>query len=392
MRPQTSRRPCSASVTSPSTAICRRGCGATISPSSRSPIATRRGACARRQRLLPSARDSTTIRWRRSPTKRLDAVDIATPPAAHAPLIVAAAQAGCHVLCEKPLVTTLAGLPRRRGRGAARRRRVVHRAQLEALSSSSRARDPRSRPARSASPTQIRLEDDPHRQSGQRRQRMARRCSAGRRRHPRRPRLARALSAARLAGGSAAAHPRHDRTPPLHRRRREDTATCEIEFAVAARRDLPHLGRHDAARIDGRSSALLVRVTLADDRGELVNAASRRALAFAASLSEGSHHPDWFGAVIDDFVSRDPRPVAARPQSRRGAALRAVDGAGVRVGQTGRPVARCPVPRECRHRVAAGRGDGGARANGHVGAVAARDRDAMSDQRPTCTAGDPAAA
>jgi hypothetical protein len=32
-------------------------------------------------------------------------------------------------------------------------------------------------------------------------------------------------------------------------------------------------------------------------------------LRFESSLSEGSHHPEWFGAVIDDFVAEieDPR-------------------------------------------------------------------------------------
>jgi predicted dehydrogenase len=39
--------------------------------------------------------------------ERLDFVDVATPPAFHAPAIIAAAQAGVHVLCEKPVTTSL---------------------------------------------------------------------------------------------------------------------------------------------------------------------------------------------------------------------------------------------------------------------------------------------
>jgi L-seryl-tRNA(Ser) seleniumtransferase len=37
----------------------------------------------------------------------LDFVDIATPPAFHAPAIISAAQAGVHVLCEKPVTTSV---------------------------------------------------------------------------------------------------------------------------------------------------------------------------------------------------------------------------------------------------------------------------------------------
>jgi predicted dehydrogenase len=37
----------------------------------------------------------------------IDVVDIATPPALHASMVVKSAAAGCHVLCEKPLTTSL---------------------------------------------------------------------------------------------------------------------------------------------------------------------------------------------------------------------------------------------------------------------------------------------
>ncbi len=39
---------------------------------------------------------------------------------------------------------------------------------------------------------------------------------------------------------------------------------------------------------------------------------TRREFAFPQSLSAGSHHPDWFGAVIDEFVAEITDP------SRRG--------------------------------------------------------------------------
>ena len=58
-------------------------------------------------RLLPAARlyeDLEALLARET----LDVVDIATPPVLHAPLIAKAAAAGCHVLCEKPLATSVA--------------------------------------------------------------------------------------------------------------------------------------------------------------------------------------------------------------------------------------------------------------------------------------------
>jgi predicted dehydrogenase len=43
---------------------------------------------------------------------RVQAVIVATPDAAHDPQVIAAAQAGVHVLCEKPMTTTYAGCQR----------------------------------------------------------------------------------------------------------------------------------------------------------------------------------------------------------------------------------------------------------------------------------------
>jgi predicted dehydrogenase len=257
------------------------------------------------QRLLPSARlyDDPLAALA---DQALDAVDIATPPAAHASLIVRAAQAGCHVLCEKPLVTTLADC--RAAVDAARRAGVAlftvhnwkHSEQFRELATLLAA-------GAVGQPTQIRLEAT----------RTGKAVSVG----------SEWRGDAALAGGGifvdhgwhalylllglAAETPLRIRAT-IERRRYtdadvEDTAACEIEFA--SRRGeifLTWAGTSRANRwqVVGTAGS----VTLVDDRGELVNAASRRALAFAASLSEGSHHPDWFGAVIDDFVSeiRDP--------------------------------------------------------------------------------------
>jgi predicted dehydrogenase len=94
----------------------------------------------------------------------------------------------------------------------------------------------------------------------------------------------------------------------------EDTATCRIDFpSLRGEIFLTWAGdrRHTRWQAQGTEGA----VTLADDRGELVRGSDRREWAFPSSLSEGSHHPDWFGAVIDDFVAEIADP------SRRGGNL-----------------------------------------------------------------------
>jgi predicted dehydrogenase len=58
----------------------------------------------------------------------LDAVDICTPNQVHAPAALAALDSGCHVLCEKPLTVTAAGV-RRMGERAVRKRRILMTAQ-----------------------------------------------------------------------------------------------------------------------------------------------------------------------------------------------------------------------------------------------------------------------
>lgn len=257
------------------------------------------------QRLLPNARvyDDPLAAMAE---EQLDAVAIATPPAAHAPLIVRAAQAGCHILCEKPLVTTLSDCHAAAdaARGADVVLFTVHNwkhseqfRQLTALLSGGAV----------GSPTQIRLQAV----------RNGRAVSVGSEWRG---------DAALAGGGIFVDHGWHalylllalaDETPlriraAIERRRYtdadvEDTATCEIEFA--SRRGEIFL-TWAGARRENRWQVLGTTgsVTLTGDRGELVSKESRRELAFGRSLSEGSHHPDWFGAVIDDFVGeiRDP--------------------------------------------------------------------------------------
>jgi predicted dehydrogenase len=273
------------------------------------PDPTRRAAA---QRLLPEARvyADPIAALSEGP---LDVVDIATPPALHTPLAIRAAQAGCHILCEKPLATTLADY---RAAVAATRAAGVtlftvhnwkHSDQYEQLAALLAA-------GAIGRPTHLRLETV----------RAGRAVSVG----------SEWRGDATLAGGGilvdhgwhalylllglANERPLHIRAT-LERRRYtsaevEDTATCEIQFP-SLRGEIFLSWAGDTRRTCWRAQGTEGTLTLADDHGELLRGGERRQFAFPQSLSAGSHHPDWFGAVIEDFVAEIADP------SRRGCNL-----------------------------------------------------------------------
>jgi predicted dehydrogenase len=266
------------------------------------PDATRRDAA---RRLLPHARvyERADAALAGQP---VDVVDIAAPPALHAALAIAAARKGCHVLCEKPLVTTLAdcGAVADTVRAEGVTLYTVHNwkhseqfAQLQALLAADAV----------GRPTHLRLETI----------RAGRAVSVG----------SEWRGDAALAGGGilfdhgwhtlylllglAHERPQHIRATVERRRYTgatvEDTVTCELEFpSLRGEIFLTWAGdaRHTRWLVRGSAGTL----TLEDDRGELLGERERRRLAFGRSLSAGSHHPDWFGAVIDEFVAEIEDP------------------------------------------------------------------------------------
>ena len=68
-----------------------------------------RGAVFAQQYGIPEVYDHLDTLLR---SPQVDAVIIATPDAMHEPQVIAAVQAGKHVLCEKPMTTTYAGCQR----------------------------------------------------------------------------------------------------------------------------------------------------------------------------------------------------------------------------------------------------------------------------------------
>jgi predicted dehydrogenase len=237
----------------------------------------------------------------------IDVVDIAAPPALHVPLALRAAAAGCHIVCEKPLAVSLA----------------EYRTLVAAV--------------QSAGVVLFTVHNWKHSlQFSQLRELLAE-GAVGRPTHLsiETVRAGRAVSvgsewrgeAAMAGGGILVDHGWHalylllglageapQRIAATVERRRyldgnvEDTARCRIEFAsMTGEMFLTWAG--DTRRTRWQAHGTAGTVTLADDRGELVGTGARREWAFPLSLSAGSHHPDWFGGVIDDFVAEieDPR-------------------------------------------------------------------------------------
>jgi predicted dehydrogenase len=68
-----------------------------------------RGAAFAQRHAIPEVYDDLATLLR---SPQVDAVIVATPDATHEPQVIAAAQAGKHVLCEKPMTTTVAGCQR----------------------------------------------------------------------------------------------------------------------------------------------------------------------------------------------------------------------------------------------------------------------------------------
>jgi len=232
--------------------------------------------------------------------ERVDFVDIAAPPASHVPLITAAAEAGAHVLCEKPLATAVTAY--RAARAAVRRHRVVlhtvHNWKYsEAFGAVRRCLDT------GAIGALRRIVFETERDG----------CSAMVGENWR-------MRAATAGGGIMVDHGWHalylvlalaDAVPrrvraTMERRRYteidvEDTAHCGIDFdGVTAEINLTWAARarRTCWRFEGEAGELIVD----DDRLVVRRGGTERSEPLAQGLSAGSHHPEWFSGVVDAFV------------------------------------------------------------------------------------------
>jgi predicted dehydrogenase len=238
--------------------------------------------------------------------ERLDFVDIATPPAGHAPAIVAAARAGVHVLCEKPLTTSVDEY--RAARSAVSRAGVVLHTvhnwkyseafltvrQLLAEGSLGRLHTIAFDTARNG-------------------------CASSTSDNWR-------VQAAVAGGGILVDHGWHtfylllalaqeqpSRVRAALARHRyldaevEDTAVCHVDFpslAAEIRLTWAATERRTRWRLVGDDGELVID----DDRVLLEGKAARHAQTLTTALSAGSHHPEWFDGVVDSFRSEIDDP------------------------------------------------------------------------------------
>jgi predicted dehydrogenase len=236
--------------------------------------------------------------------ERLDFVDICSPPGSHAELIVAALEAGVHVLSEKPLVTRVED-GARAASAAARAGRALHTvhnwlhapicSKISALIDggeigdvrSVRWRTLRTQPAIAVSAAGVaNWRVDPKLAGGGvlfDHGWHALYC------------LARWAGALRRVSARLETRRFHDQ--PL-----EDTATLNLETASGLSEIFLTWAadeRSNAIEIDGEDG----RISVVDDTVVVRSNAQERRWSCPPSLSEGSHHPDWFGGVAADFLA-----------------------------------------------------------------------------------------
>ena len=232
-------------------------------------------------------------------SERLDFVDIATPPAAHAPAILAAARAGVHVLCEKPLTTSWDEYRTLRdtARDAGIVLHTVHNWKyseaflvvhgLVVDGAIGQLRSVTFDTARNG--CAVTTAENWRVQRG-------------------------------MAGGGilvdhgwhafylilALARERPQRVSALLERRRyvdaevEDTVQCTIDFAslrAEIRLTWAANERHTRWHLRGDGGEL----TVEDDRVVVRGRHGTQSRRLTTALSAGSHHPDWFAGVLDEF-------------------------------------------------------------------------------------------
>ncbi len=262
-------------------------------------------ACER----LPEARVYDSLE-RLFATETLDFIDVCAPPALHRAAIEAAAQARVHVLCEKPLTTSLQELhalqDRVRDAGI-----VLHTVHNWKYSEAFRAVLSLVREGAIGSVRTVSFDTA---RNG---------CSVTTGENWR-------MNKSVAGGGILVDHGWHTfylllalaGERPLRIRAelgRQRYSEAEVEDTVHCVVDFPSLtgeirltwaaeGRHTSWKIGGSDGELAVDEDLLSVTGR----AGARTQRLSSGLSVGSHHPDWFSGVIDEFQTALASPAQGR--------------------------------------------------------------------------------
>jgi predicted dehydrogenase len=269
-------------------------------------VAATDAAASRREAFLAACPEG---RWHETVDdllagEKLDFVDICAPPGSHAALIERALRAGLHVLCEKPLVTRVEDV-KRVGAAAARAGRVLHTVHnwLEApvcrkitalvdegaigAVRSVRWRTLRTQPAITVSADGVtNWRVDPAMAGGG--------ILFDHGWHA-------IYSVTRWAGAPTEVAAQLE-TRRFHEHPLEDTASVDLVTALGASNiylTWAATERANAIEIDGDQGEIRV----AGDTVILKSHGREFRWSCPPSLSEGSHHPDWFGGVVADFLA-----------------------------------------------------------------------------------------
>jgi predicted dehydrogenase len=234
----------------------------------------------------------------------LDFVDICTPPSSHATLIREALERGRHVLCEKPLVSSLDDL-RPLTELAADTGRVLHtvhnwhhapivRQTWELLASGAIGQVThaswqtlRTQPAAATGDAQNWRVDPRIAGGGVLTDHGWHVCYV----------LHRWIGTAPTALRARLETRRHTRWPV------EDTATLALSFPHATA-DVLLTWASDERRNWAQLTGTAGTIELDDGTLRLNRAGSERRWSFASGLSDGSHHPEWFHPVVDQFLDQ----------------------------------------------------------------------------------------
>lgn len=240
--------------------------------------------------------------------EQLDFVDIAAPPLLHAPLMIAAAHAGVHVLCEKPLTVWMPDYGR--VQAAVRRAGIVlHTVHNWKYADAFRA--VQRIIAGGALGPLMAITFDTARNG----------CAAASGDNWR-------MRAAVAGGGILVDHGWHafylmlamanevpQRIRAVLERRRyidaevEDTALCTVDFPSLTgeiRLTWAAAERRTCWRVVGKRGEVLVD----EDRLVVRAQGAEEVQQLPTALSMGSHHPDWFGGVLDSFRAELDDPAA----------------------------------------------------------------------------------